>query len=189
MVTPTIGTLRLQIADFFCALLYCGFPVLQTYLPKFLDLFPLCVDLLFHYRWNNILHNVLTRILSAVFECSDEEMVVKVLDQTQLLKRLVDAFNDETPSGNRGHLLQLCQECLRAAQVSSLVADYTYNYPVWEEFVSGKLDDIMSEQEPQMEEEADDGFIGYDEIVDPRWIENEQYDENENDEYYDESGL
>ena len=117
IVTPSIGTLRLQIADFFCALLYCGFPVLQTYLPKFLDLFPLCVDLLFHYRWNNILHNVLTRILSAVFECSDEEMIVKVLDQTQLLKRLVDAFNDETPSGNKGHLLQLCQECLRAAQV------------------------------------------------------------------------
>ena len=39
-----------------------------------------------------------------------------------------------------------------------------------------------------MEEEADDGFIGYDEIVDPRWIENEQYDENQ-EEYYDESGL
>uniref|UniRef100_A0A7S4P9C9 Uncharacterized protein n=1 Tax=Paramoeba aestuarina TaxID=180227 RepID=A0A7S4P9C9_9EUKA len=190
LVTPTIGTLRLQIADFFCALLYCGFPVLQTYLPKFLDLFPLCVDLLFHYKWNNILHNVLTRILSAVFECSDEEMIVKVLDQTQLLKRLVAAFNDEVPTGNKGHLLQLCQECLRAAQVSSLVADYTYNFPVWEEFVSGRLDDILSEQEPQMEEEADDGFIGYDEIVDPRWIDNDNgYDDNQGEEYYDETGL
>ena len=134
---------------------------------------------------------MLTRILSAVFECSDEEMVIKVLDQTQLLKRLVIAFNDETPTGNKGHLLQLCQECLRAAQVSSLVADYTYSFPLWEEFVSGRLDDLLSEQEPQMEEEADDGFIGYDEIVDSRWGGSDaQYDDGDNgEEYYDESGL
>ena len=188
---PTLGTLRLQVADFFCALLYCGFPVLQTYSSKFMELFPLAVDLLFFYKWNNIFHNVLSRILAAVFECPDEEMIVRVLDQTQLLKRLVAAFYDETPTGNKGHLLQLCQECLRCAQVSPLVADYTYNYPMWDEFVQTRLDELLSEQDPPMEGDQDDGYIGYDEIGEQRWMEGEQhgYADADQQEYYDDPGL
>jgi len=155
IVNPTFGTLRLQVADFFCALIFCGFPVLQAYPTEFQDLFPVCVDLLFHYKWNNILHNVLTRILSAVFEQSNEDSIVEMFESTHLLKRLVIAFSDYTPTGNKGHLLQLCQESLRASQNSSKVAEYTYNVPVWEEFVAGRLEELLSEQEPAVE---DDGW-------------------------------
>jgi len=180
VIAPMFGTLRLQVLDFFCSLIFCGFPVLQAYPIQFFDLFGVCVNLLFTYKWNNILHNVLTKILSGLFECSGDEMLIRMLDSTQLLKRLVAAFNDDTPTGNKGHLLLLCQEALRASQVSTAVAEYTYNTPVWEEFVAGRLNELLAEQEPQQrfEETEDDGFIGYDDIVSSQWPE-EHFDEPE----------
>jgi hypothetical protein len=181
LVSPMFGTLRLQIADFFCSLIFCGFPVLQAYPMQFCDLFSVCIDLMFFYKWNNVLHNILTKILSGMFECSGDEMLIKMLESTQLLKKLVLVFADTTPTGNKGHLLQICHEATRASQVSATIAEYMYTIPIWEEFVAGRLDELIGEQEPpQLEETEDDGFIGYDEIVHSPWVEpDEQFDEPE----------
>ena len=99
-----------------------------------------------------------------------------MFESSQLLTRLVHAFADKTPTGNKGHLLQICQEAVRASQVSPVVSEYTYNVPIWEEFVAGRLNELLAEQDPPLEDNNgdDDNFVGYDDIVNQL---DEEYDD------------
>ena len=175
MVVPILGTLRLQVLEFLCALLYCGFPILQSHQEYFQDLFAVCIDLLLHFKWNNILHNVITRILSAVFECSEAGVLVDKLHGSKLLQRIVATFKDATSTGNKGHLLQLCQEIVRISQISTQFADYVYSCEGWEDFITGQLDELLYEQEPPVEEGGE--LHDYDDIMDSNmahWMLNEE---------------
>jgi len=100
------------------------------------------VDLLFKFKWANILHEVVTTTIVAALQQQDEELSLLFLQRGKLVERLVATLVSSEATGNRGHLLLLANN-LKDATVAAVVEHLASN-EAWKAFVP-KIDELNSQ--------------------------------------------
>lgn len=71
------GFVRLGVLELLVSLLYTGFPnVVEFMLEE--RVFPVILDLMFQFPWNNIIHNQISQLFSGLFCCNNPEVIITV---------------------------------------------------------------------------------------------------------------
>ncbi|MDP2435844.1 MAG: hypothetical protein Q8P67_08890 [archaeon] len=135
VVAPAFGSTRMKILEFITTAMMCNCPEItqQLHIDGFFDI---CVDLFFHYKWNNFLHSHVDQILASFFSYGDSGLVIAVLESTQLPHRVIPNFTREDV-GYRGHLVNILRELIKLSSENRIISEHLNAIPGWEEFLAG----------------------------------------------------
>lgn len=71
------GFARMQILDLFTSLMCTGFPIVTSVMETN-NVFNTLLDIFFHYKWNNLIHNQVTQIFFFLLYCNNHEIMKNV---------------------------------------------------------------------------------------------------------------
>lgn len=183
VIDKPFGFTRLRVLEFVVGLIGTGFPMVVARLEE-LDVFTVCVDIFFDNPWNNFVHHQVYLLLSRIFATSvDFPTVERFLQKSRFVERSVEAFEkyDSRSAGYFGHAVELCNELLNCAALSSEIAARLDSTPGWANFVEQKLEPINAisnagtntfgeddeEEEEEFSYDPEQYYFGMPNVADP----------------------
>ena len=100
-------------------------------------------DALVRYQWNNILHHLILELFVAFLDCADDRCILRVccgksysvqgeyllvklaqqvFEATRVLEVAIVVVESDSSSGSQGHLIALCNEIEKLANLSVPIA-------------------------------------------------------------------
>ncbi|KNC47795.1 SAPS domain-containing protein [Thecamonas trahens ATCC 50062] len=143
LLDPPLGSTRLKVVRFFCRLLHTRAPLIEFEIMR-RGILNECVELFFHYEWNNFLHLTVSEMVLCVLQSPSEPIVQALLTFTKLHTRLLDAVDGNAadqaqPLGcRRGYMGHVTLIALHLSHALPL-ADMLRECDRWMAYVDGEL--------------------------------------------------
>eukprot|EP01091_Cochliopodium_minus_P019405 TRINITY_DN8146_c0_g1_i1.p1 TRINITY_DN8146_c0_g1~~TRINITY_DN8146_c0_g1_i1.p1 ORF type:complete len:557 (+),score=156.73 TRINITY_DN8146_c0_g1_i1:56-1726(+) len=174
IIPSPFGNTRLKVLEFVVGLMSTGFQSVFSKLQD-LDVFKICLEIFFEYKWNNFIHHQVYLMMSRILS-GDPNLIQTILEESKFIEKTLESFDkyDSSTVGYFGHLVELCNELISASSLSESLNNYLLSFDKWGVFISGKLEEIneICQTGPQIDDEEED-FNAYDHIPDQYYFGNQ----------------
>jgi len=140
-LNPPFGITRVRVLEVVQVICLSKYTVLYQRLLEE-NLFATCFEIFFNYPWNNFVHLIVTRCSQAVLECNDEEIITKLISQTNLHERIGEAGKvpedgENNRKGYMGHLGLIASALRSTSEVHSALDEILKQSDVWTSYIDG----------------------------------------------------
>ncbi|KQJ84671.2 hypothetical protein BRADI_5g22100v3 [Brachypodium distachyon] len=148
---PPLGKHRLKIVEFISVLLSIGSEVAEMRLIH-QGAIKRVIDLFFEYPFNNFLHHHVENIIVSCLESKQEQLIAHVLDECQLVTRILDAEKNSALSidltkrtissegrtppriGIVGHITRIANKLIQLANSNIIIQSHLQQNSAWAEW-------------------------------------------------------
>eukprot|EP00003_Mantamonas_plastica_P011746 TRINITY_DN2158_c0_g1_i2.p1 TRINITY_DN2158_c0_g1~~TRINITY_DN2158_c0_g1_i2.p1 ORF type:complete len:380 (-),score=181.63 TRINITY_DN2158_c0_g1_i2:21-1160(-) len=156
VLTPPLGSQRLEVIEFFLNLFRTHFHVVDEQLIKY-NVMPTLLDLFFQYEWNNALHLKVAGMVEEVLEGENcDDLRSALMTQCKLLDRLLEGVekNQEATKkgpgfslGYMGFITNMSKMVMNACTQHQIVAEAVDKHDPWLVYADTMLRERTEEEE------------------------------------------
>mmetsp|Transcript_21511 Transcript_21511/g.36882 ORF Transcript_21511/g.36882 Transcript_21511/m.36882 type:complete len:844 (-) Transcript_21511:515-3046(-) len=142
-----LGPGRLKVVEFFVAFISSKHPQVYDVFMK-ADVVTICMDLFYEYKWNNLLHAQVERLIAAIVDSDSDTLKSWLFTSCNIVQRVLEGYEEDlkrselpksTRLGYMGHLTKIANSLVKCGQADSKVQALLDENERWKEYVAGPL--------------------------------------------------